>query len=845
MGKKAQRRSSIPERDNASWIQSFVSIFEFSQSYNLRKLLTDRKRRSARNRTHYSGNNLTEDTLDRKYEHDRGFDGCKDTMVLSRLPSVKSLIEEEMSVEKTSMASVWNIKSNQKMFKNHKNDSDPRFSHLMGSAYDGSNLILDLAALMTEFYSVSRNCSNLFEEIGFDLFGPFRSNAHKKYANFDESDSQLAYKNSMLLEALVDEAEAFLSQKIDETKQLVGNGVIHSQEFMDALEILNSNKELFLKLVQHPNSIVFGHIQQLLKPHVADSSKLEALHYLEGSDHSKEKNEISDQNGRNFTNQMFQKQKKHFFLKKKDKFHEETASKIRNSSKERSKIVVLTPHIPMNNDDSIQNSPCSSPQSCYSKKHEKSLFSFKEIRRRLKYIISDSRKEQHLISKKSFCRIPVACKGSANEYSMKSEEGNRKKVTTQAVPSNSKAKSITNSKEWQQNVETEATQCKIQGLSPVSLFHAESFNEESEKYFSEMISTDYSTAKSTNNQNSNPLEELISPSDCNLLIDDSSSNLRPEQCSEEETYDGEQPNTEGREEIVDVEKEKYVHINSAACNNLYIPDGCSSCESCTGACSEQGTPNEKPRMLISPASISPNSLIIKHVEPSEFIVEKPERASPISVLEPFFLEDGTSPDCPSIKLDSFTTDELHKPLQPIHLNFHEDSEVVITPSNRLISHQRICSYDMEMMTKFVRTVLESYNFDSEMSLESLPSLSDEIRSLQSSYPEDPKLLLDCVNEVLSEIKVRRFQIFSSLLSLLKPTTLQPFLKDFIINEVSKTIKSYAVISQVQSTINEIVRKDMGSTMWMDYRLGMEHIIAEVCCYISEELLEETICQLFF
>ena len=37
-----------------------------------------------------------------------------------------------------------------------------------------------------------------------------------------------------------------------------------AEEFTDALQTLNSNKELFLKLIQDPNSLLMKHIKKLL-----------------------------------------------------------------------------------------------------------------------------------------------------------------------------------------------------------------------------------------------------------------------------------------------------------------------------------------------------------------------------------------------------------------------------------------------------------------------------------------------------------------------------------------------------------------------------------------------------
>ena len=56
-------------------------------------------------------------------------------------------------------------------------------------------------------------------------------------------------------EKLSEATKAFISQKF-------ATGT--TKEFTDALQTLNSNKELFLKLIQDPNSLLMKHIKKLL-----------------------------------------------------------------------------------------------------------------------------------------------------------------------------------------------------------------------------------------------------------------------------------------------------------------------------------------------------------------------------------------------------------------------------------------------------------------------------------------------------------------------------------------------------------------------------------------------------
>ncbi|XP_050228249.1 uncharacterized protein LOC126677602 [Mercurialis annua] len=58
--------------------------------------------------------------------------------------------------------------------------------------------------------------------------------------------------------------EAFINQKLVDGKGLCSNEVSHqSKHFSDALDILNCNKDLFIKLLQDPNSLLVKHIEDL------------------------------------------------------------------------------------------------------------------------------------------------------------------------------------------------------------------------------------------------------------------------------------------------------------------------------------------------------------------------------------------------------------------------------------------------------------------------------------------------------------------------------------------------------------------------------------------------------
>ncbi|KAK8966452.1 hypothetical protein KSP40_PGU009795 [Platanthera guangdongensis] len=859
MGKKDREGSSVSEKENVSCLWRLVNIFQLGESYGPRKLLEDRKQWRGGHPGINLGVNGLEHTSAGKYEHDANDVDISGVMPAhSHLPNIKALIDEEMSKERTSKSSSYNFKLDQKTTKNNKNDSDPLISNLLDSAQvvmeqltckepvECSNFIFDLAALMIEFYSVSRHCPDMYAEKDFDLCTPSRSSGHKKHIKFDESDSHLDNGRSMLREALIVEAEVFLSKKIDDAKRLAGDGVIHSQEFMDALEILNSNKELFVRLIQDSNSLVFKHSQEFLKQRITDFSKLEVDQCLEEMAHFEDKFDDSGRNGKSCSNQMFWKQKVQYFSKK-DRCKGKTASKIHNALEELSRIVVLKPLLSRNYGDAAIESPYSSAQPTDTNKYEKntdkfvSYFSFREIKRKLRHIIGESRKEQALtFSDGLLNRTPLSCNASTNAYRMTSTENSIKSFP-------------------------EKTECRAENTgqsSLASLFHGESFSKETDGHFVEKLFTDYRTNNSTNNKESNSLAKLLSSSD-NLCSPKYSSHVVRDQtlspyemisspelhsvCDtpilkgtvetsfdldvemipinsvaandivemKDETCDG-KFNTKGRSEIVKLENIKSISTNPAEQNiDTENSFSCERFEEEEGFStpSEQDTRNEKPRIVITSASTPPSSLIINEHVSSEFIVDKPDRPSPVSVLEPFFIEDDASPDHPSIKA------ELLMPLQPNYLNNREDSAIVITTSDYSIPHQRCCSSEL------------------------LPrsSVFDEIKAL-NLYGEDPKLISDCVNEAFLERNDRQFQTYPCAY-VLKSTVRPPILtEDLIIQEVCKAIESY-LSSQFQCTLNDIMRKDMGCTKWMDLRLQMEWIIAEIGCSIFDELMEETIVEL--
>ena len=322
--------------------------------------------------------------------------------------SVKTLMEEEMSkvhntkiqnnqLERSQSESKLGIHIKEKKNKKNKKCSVAADQHLNDlrcssnlnfgqsnstNPTERSHVAYDLAAFMVQFYSCP-----LSESI-----------VHRKKIHLDETDSQFSEKYFTILKALNEIAKVFLNQKLVDSKELISNVEVQSREFIDALEILSSNKELLVKLIQDPNLPLLKHIQDIQDALV--ECKV-----------SGEETSTSDQPEDAIRNELFQKH--HKLFRKKDK------PKGSDSSQDISKIVVLKPIPAGIQNSSVTQTLTSSPLSDHNLKHQeegertKSYFSFKGIKRRLKHVMGENRKGRHPISMDGVLdRIPYGFKGS-------------------------------------------------------------------------------------------------------------------------------------------------------------------------------------------------------------------------------------------------------------------------------------------------------------------------------------------------------------------------------------------------------------------------------------------------
>lgn len=87
---------------------------------------------------------------------------------------------------------------------------------------------------------------------------------HSKSVQPDELKMQLAEKQMLVCEKLNEEKMALVHESVINSQHLATDEELQSsKEFLNALEVLQSNKELFLKFLQEPNSLLEKHPQDI------------------------------------------------------------------------------------------------------------------------------------------------------------------------------------------------------------------------------------------------------------------------------------------------------------------------------------------------------------------------------------------------------------------------------------------------------------------------------------------------------------------------------------------------------------------------------------------------------
>ncbi|XP_076898379.1 uncharacterized protein LOC143551923 [Bidens hawaiensis] len=244
-----------------------VNLFDLNTSLGTNRLLTDKP--------HYEGLPLSRSQSD--VSRSRVIDDqMHDKMMVSELrksPSnrrpngtpIKMLIAQEMSKEEVPKQSPPSL-----VAKLMGLDDLPH-QHQLGSASSRSNT----RTSRSRSHSGSLDFMQKEHEVNRykDVFEIWQQQQSCKA--YDDSSSQ---KGRKYKESKNDKNMALVREKFVEAKRLSTDGKLRqSKQFQDALEVLSSNKDLFLKLLQEPNSLLSQHQNLHFVPPPPDSKCITVL----------------------------------------------------------------------------------------------------------------------------------------------------------------------------------------------------------------------------------------------------------------------------------------------------------------------------------------------------------------------------------------------------------------------------------------------------------------------------------------------------------------------------------------------------------------------------------------
>lgn len=291
-------------------------------------------------------------------------------MIYAGRSSIRTLMEEEMT------SSTQPLKQAQ--------------SNVTGkSAHSSEDMDLNLAASLMEIYrsrTEGQEIRNSMESGG----------SSTDTVNNADPPAHLYQIPSSIQKALEDVAEAVIVHQSANKKYINSSDETRSREFVDALQLLSSDKELFLMLMQDPSSKLLECLRNLYMS--LGSTKLDSEEYDEETELQGMTNSLEQP----VTSPCKVQRRHNSFLETRK------PPKLNDSSRGLSRIVILKPSPSRGHSTLISASATSSPLSNHIDLHVQEAndkpdchFSLRELKRKLRLAISNNRKDHQLNSMSS------------------------------------------------------------------------------------------------------------------------------------------------------------------------------------------------------------------------------------------------------------------------------------------------------------------------------------------------------------------------------------------------------------------------------------------------------------
>ncbi|KAL7002496.1 hypothetical protein U1Q18_003650 [Sarracenia purpurea var. burkii] len=877
MTKKSRRRPVRYEKNRTGCMWGFISFFDFRHGRSTRRLLSDREHPSKQIGDGCSNLQMLRNSNEIYQEIYDGEERDTTSLDAAKI-SVKELMEEEMFSEQDQRKQDFDNsgshvnKKRTRTSKTSKSSCDVLFQ--MGTAenlgpeknfhhqdpVEKSSKLIDMEAVANElFHQLYQKSTNCMEHDWNNDLG-----------------MQSKETNSMFDEKLIEKIKVFVDQRLTDAKD--ERIIDKSEEFIEALQTSSANKALVLELLKDPKSLLVKQIEDLEVAQLEKDRNSNSLARSNVLDKELDKSKLSVPIASKHLN----------FFRRRSKSQEKILLKADAAS---NRIVILKP-APANMQVSETERKLSSSFQSHCDLGTKeqtqriaSQFSFTEIKRKLKNAMGKER-----------CEVPsddIACRFRYEHHnSGKSDKGILRKNDRWKSPNRNHfynenwarpaigipyKDKICKPKATETSMGSENDGCSEQRVSDIYI--------EAKKHLSEILGNgdeigDFSSRRlpktlgrilslpefnsspicspkmdteqscSSQNLNSescigyNPEGKVQSCNSNSDVLDELSRanteqgtlcSTTPEKISEvdvviEQTTDA---LVQQGSPILDISAEQ---CSSPAIRNDQNSDLAKVCDEEESSQCLKSESSEEDKLLDSPLTSPPSSLITKHVGE----LERAERPSPVSVLEPF-IEDDIIPA--RIKFQPF------EPLMPPPLRIHVEEQL----SSATIDETcvRACMEDVESAFEYVEVVLLASDLNWEQFLRRWissdpilePSLFDEVELFSNRPRHDQKLLFDCTNEVLEEFCERYFG-FTPRVSFVKHNIRPlPRAKE-VICEVWEGVEWHLLpqpFPRRPRTLDLILRKDMAKIgTWMDLRTDVKSVGTKIGDVIFEELVEDTI-----
>ncbi|KAK8449373.1 hypothetical protein SEVIR_7G208400v4 [Setaria viridis] len=843
MAKKSYKQHSKSDKIQVGCMSGLVRMLDFRRSP---KLLSDgRVKREPKGFEDVHENISSNDNKDHRVE-----------LIFAGRASIKTLMEEEMA------SSTQPLKQAQR--------------NVTGICSE--DIDLNLAASLMEIY---RSCTES-QEISNSVQSCHSSVSTDKEDNTDPP-AQLYQIPSSIQRALEDVAEAVIRYQSANKEYITSSGEARSKEFVDALQLLSSNKDLFLMLMQDPSSRLLECLQNLYMS--LGSTKLEC-------EECDEKTELQNNLEQSVTSPSKVQRRHNSFLKE-DKLVMRKQPNLNDSSRGFSRIVILKPSPARSHSSLISSSASSSPLSNHndlqvqeaSDKPDRQ-FSLRELKRRLRLAVSENRKDHQLNSMSNTFhkaeadtskQLPV----TSMSESLASTDSSDSKVAEEP--------SIVDKKTVPEDSGSGMRNDVAHGVGSFSyekakMYIIERLNDQGEdsshivqksESFERLISLPENAAFSSSHcpqeDNISIAHEATDPLNLHTIEQEDgsaspnptwlyqetesadSSNLGMESLVELKTDCGNHPQNEGAiSQELNSEGVKTVQDaveNPQLCAEIETsqesvegknPDECSSEEPLSMNVLQEVALNEQENHSPSEIGGLVKPSVLTFPYSPENTNDKEEKLSPQSVLDPA-LREVTSPGHKARKRD-----ELSMPISRVLFKELDTSSA----SPALWGEPQVAILDdKDARDSFIKAVLEASELLSEENLQiwytEEPLLDVSVLAeVGNSYclTDDAVLLFDCVEEVLLKIRDKFFGT-GPWVAFLKHNARPAPVGRHLVQEVAKGIDSL-VGDEFPNTLEQVMMKDLDTGSWLDLRSDSESVVVELWDGLLDDLLEEMIFDLW-